>query len=171
MKLNCTTRSRSQVASTPFYFLKIDLEGCARMITEKKQTYKQLLASTLRENADSYLINELIDRYPNPVSLVDATEQELLNIKDIGVSKAKQIIAAVQLVQEFDAPSPKPIIIRSPSDVFSLMEFDLRYASKELFVCLFLSEYQKSYHCERSNINWNLECYVSSSKRSIQSRH
>ncbi|MBW7476679.1 DNA repair protein RadC [Paenibacillus oenotherae] len=109
------------------------------MIIAKKQTYKQLLASTLRENADSYLINELIDRYPNPVSLVDVTEQELLNIKGIGVSKAKQIVAAVQLVQEFTAPSPEPIIIRSPSDVFSLMEFDMRYASKELFVCLFLN--------------------------------
>ncbi|MBD8500226.1 hypothetical protein [Paenibacillus arenosi] len=78
------------------------------------------------------MINELIDRYPNPVSLVDVTEQELLNIKGIGVSKAKQIVAAVQLVQEFAAPSPEPIIIRSPSDVFSLIKFDMRYASKEL---------------------------------------
>lgn len=80
------------------------------MITAKKHTYKQLLASTLRENANSYLINELIARYPNPVALVDVTEQELLNIKGIGVSKAKQIVAAVQLVREFTAPLPAPVL-------------------------------------------------------------
>jgi len=105
----------------------------------RTQNYKSLLAHTLRENADSYLIGELIQRYPTPAALVDATEQELMCIKGIGVSKAMQIIAAVQLVREFTASSPEPVIIRTPKDVFSLMEYDLRYASKELFTCIFLN--------------------------------
>lgn len=109
------------------------------MIVTKKQAYQQLLASTLRENTNSHLIKELINRYPNPVALVDVTEQELMSIKGIGVPKAKQIISAVQLVRVFAAPLPEPIIIRSPQDVFSLMEFELRFASKEMFVCLFLN--------------------------------
>lgn len=109
------------------------------MNTVRTQTYKHLLANTLRESADSYLIGELILRYPNPAALVDVTEQELMNIKGIGISKSKQIIAAVQLVQELAAPLPEPVIIRTPNDVFSLIEFELRYASKEHFVCLFLN--------------------------------
>lgn len=109
------------------------------MNTERTQAYKYLLAHTLREKNDSYLIGELIKSYPSPASLVDVTEQELMSIKGIGVSKAKQIIAAVQLVREFASPLPDPVIIRSPHDVHKLLAMELRYASKEQFVCLFLN--------------------------------
>lgn len=104
------------------------------------QNYKQLLASTLREKQDSFIIEELINHYPHPSQLIDVTEQELISsIKGIGVSKSKQIIAAVHLVREFATPFPQPIIIRTPSDVHNLLAMELSFASKELFICLFLN--------------------------------
>ncbi|THF73864.1 RadC family protein [Cohnella fermenti] len=109
------------------------------MNNARKQTYKDLLANTLREDANGYLIGELTTRYPNPGALIDVTEQELMSIKGIGTSKAKQIIAAVQLVKEFAAPLPEPTVVRTPNDVFSIMASELRYSPKELFVCLFLN--------------------------------
>jgi DNA repair protein RadC len=101
--------------------------------------FKHLLASTLRENPNSEMIKELVHRYPSPASLVEVTEQELTDIRGIGSSKAKQIVAAVQLVRELNAPFPEPAIIRHPSDVHQLLSAELRFASKENFICLFLN--------------------------------
>jgi len=110
------------------------------MNLQRTQSYQQLLASTLREKPDSCIIQELISHYPHPAHLIDATEQELRsNIKGIGISKAKQIVAAVQLVREFATPLPEPTPIRSPQDVHDLLAVELAYESKEQFVCLFLN--------------------------------
>lgn len=110
------------------------------MNTQYTPNYKQLLASTLREQPDSCMINDLLSQYPHPSHLIDVTEQELIrNIKGIGALKAKQIISAVLLVREFAMPFPEPVIIRSPDDVNKLMEMELAHASKEHFICLFLN--------------------------------
>lgn len=105
----------------------------------KSQSYKQLLASILREKPDSYLMDELYHRFPTPAALADVTEEELLSVKGIGIARVRQILSTVQLVQEFTAPVDESPLIRSPKDVYELLGMELRYAPKELFVCLFLN--------------------------------
>ncbi|WP_233275776.1 helix-hairpin-helix domain-containing protein [Salibacterium aidingense] len=82
-----------------------------------KMTFKNLLATTTREKEDSYVVNELFNRYPSVQEVLDVTEEELMQIKGIGSVKAKQIIAALQLARTNPCPSEDRFIIRSPEDV------------------------------------------------------
>ncbi|UYZ13736.1 helix-hairpin-helix domain-containing protein [Brevibacillus sp. WF146] len=59
--------------------------------------FKTLLANTLREKTDGYLVNELFSRFSSIQELLDVTEEELMAIKGIGPVKAQQIIAALKL--------------------------------------------------------------------------
>ena len=99
---------------------------------------KALLASSLREKPDSYIIDEIFTRFPTTEELIDVTEQELLAIKGIGQTKARQILAALQLTQILSATIPAIEKIRSPQDVYKLLEPDMRFLKKEHFVCLLL---------------------------------
>jgi len=55
-----------------------------------RHTFKHLLATTTREKEDSYVVNELFTRFPSIQELLDVTLEELLQIKGIGVVKAKK---------------------------------------------------------------------------------
>lgn len=59
-----------------------------------KFTCKLLLATTIREKDDSYIVSEIFNRFTSIQELLDVTEEELLSIKGIGKVKAQQIIAA-----------------------------------------------------------------------------
>lgn len=102
-------------------------------------TFKSILAQTLRESANSYLIEEIAAQFSSPQQLLDVTEQELMNIRGIGKAKARQIIAAVQLAKLINTPSTDKFVIRSPKDVFDLLRYDIGYERQEHFVVLFLS--------------------------------
>ncbi|WP_080831876.1 JAB domain-containing protein [Cohnella massiliensis] len=102
---------------------------------------KSLLAHSLREKPDSYIIDEIFNRYPTPGDLVDVTEQELSKIKGIGKVKSRQIVAALKLALTLAKPIQQthPNIIRSSHDVYQLLEPEFRYLKKEHFVCIFLN--------------------------------
>jgi DNA repair protein RadC len=102
---------------------------------------KSLLAHSLREKPDSYIIDEIFNRYPTPSDLVDVTEQELIGIKGIGKVKSRQIVAALKLALTLAKPIQQmhPNIIRSSQDVYKLLESEFRYLKKEHFVCIFLN--------------------------------
>ncbi|RUT39401.1 DNA repair protein RadC [Paenibacillus anaericanus] len=100
---------------------------------------RTLLADSLCEKQGSYIIEELFSRFPVTNELMDVTEQELIQIKGIGKGKARQIIALLKLAKSFVVPSNNNTVIRSPSDVFELIEPDVRYLQKEHFICLFLN--------------------------------
>ncbi|MCS7460831.1 DNA repair protein RadC [Paenibacillus doosanensis] len=108
------------------------------------QTYhnaelKSLLAQSLCEKQGSYMVEEILTRFPVISELVDATEQELTRIKGIGIGKARQITAMLRLAKAISAAAPTPHIIKSPKDVFDLLAPDFRHLQKEHFVCLFLN--------------------------------
>jgi DNA repair protein RadC len=100
---------------------------------------KSLLAESLSEKQGSYMIEELFQRFPVTSELVAATEQQLVCIKGIGLGKARRIIAMLKLAKAITVPICKQYIIRSPQDVYNLLEPELRYLDKEYFVCVFLS--------------------------------
>lgn len=102
-------------------------------------TFKSLLAETLRESVDSYMIEEITAQFKTPQQLLDVTEQELMSIRGIGRAKSRQIIAAIQLAKLMNTPSTEKYVIRSPRDVFDLLRYDIGFEHQEHFVVLFLS--------------------------------
>ncbi|NTZ20977.1 DNA repair protein RadC [Paenibacillus sp. JMULE4] len=100
---------------------------------------KSLLAESLCEKQGSYIIEELFQRFPTTTELIDVTEQELVRIRGIGMGKARQITAMLKLARALCAPVKERYTIRSPRDVFELLEPELRYQQKEHFICLFLN--------------------------------
>lgn len=101
-------------------------------------SFRTLLADTLREKPDGYLVNELFNRFPSIQELLDVTEEELLAIKGIGPVKAQQIIAALKLARMMPVPSTDSYIIRSPRDVFEHVK-DMQFLTQEHFVVIGLN--------------------------------
>jgi DNA repair protein RadC len=100
---------------------------------------KSLLAYSLREKPGSYIVEEIFQRFPTFAELVDVTEEELLAIDGVGRAKARQIAATLKLSQIISAPTPSVKTIRSPMDVYKLLEPEFRHLKQEQFVCLFLN--------------------------------
>ncbi|MFL0363152.1 DNA repair protein RadC [Pseudobacillus sp. 179-B 2D1 NHS] len=108
------------------------------MKTFDKYTFKLLLATTIREKEDGYVVNEIFNRYPSIQELLEVTEEELLQINDIGKVKAKQIIAALKLARMNPCPIEKRFTIRSPQDAYDYLK-DMQYLTQEHFVVLGLN--------------------------------
>ncbi|MCT1400048.1 DNA repair protein RadC [Paenibacillus sp. p3-SID867] len=100
---------------------------------------KELISQTLNEDQDSYLIQELFRQFPTKTQLVNASEQQLQNIKGIGIGRARQILALLKLSKVMFAPDNQQELIQKPKDVYDYLQPELRYHTKEHFVCLFLN--------------------------------
>lgn len=100
---------------------------------------KHLLAISIREKPGSYIIEEIFARFPTTEELIEVTEQELTLIKGIGQMKALQILSALKLAQTLSISSPPSHMIRTPEDVFKLVEPEMRYLKVEHFVILLLN--------------------------------
>lgn len=73
-------------------------------------------------------------------NLVEMSVGQLTKIKGIGLAKAVQILAGIELGRRLARTTrPETVTIRSPKDVTRLMMEELRYLQKEHFVCLFLN--------------------------------
>ncbi|WDV06153.1 RadC family protein [Lysinibacillus irui] len=108
------------------------------MTTISENTFKSLIATTLREKEDGYILSEIFTRYPSIQELLDVTEVELLNIKGIGKVKAQQIIAALQLARMNPVTTEQRFKIRSPQDAYTYLQ-DLQHLQQEHFVVLGLN--------------------------------
>jgi len=106
--------------------------------TFDKMTFKVLLATTLREKEDGYVVSEIFNRYPSIQELLEVTEEELLTIKGIGKVKAKQIVAALKLARMQPTPMEDRFTIRSPEDAYTFLK-DMQYLTQEHFVVLGLN--------------------------------
>lgn len=100
---------------------------------------RHLVSQSLRESNDSYTIQELFERFPTASELMDVSEQQLVSIKGIGKSKARQITAMLKLARALTYPDQSTAAIRSPKDVYNLLEPEFRFEKKEYFICLFLN--------------------------------
>ncbi|AOZ92281.1 RadC family protein [Paenibacillus crassostreae] len=100
---------------------------------------RSLLADSLREKPSSYIIDQIFSLCRTTEELIEVTEQELTSIKGIGQMKARQILAALKLAQALAATSPPICKIRSPEDVYNLIEPEFRYLQKEHFVVILLN--------------------------------
>ncbi len=103
-----------------------------------KATFKLLLATTIREKEDGYVVNEIFNRYSSVQELLDITEEELLNIKGIGKVKSQQIIAGLKLARMNTCTIEERFTIRSPKDAYEYLK-DMQYLTQEHFVVLGLN--------------------------------
>lgn len=122
-----------------FFLFQFQLSGGVKMNTQQNENLKSLLSQSLRERQDSYTIQRIFEQFPTTSELLDVTEQQLIEIKGIGMSKARQITAMLKLAKVLTVPNHEQYIIRSPSDVHSLLSSELSHLTKEHFVCLFLN--------------------------------
>lgn len=106
----------------------------------QKQELKQLFSEFLWKKQDSYIIHELFQQFPTSTALMDASEQQIITIKGIGMGKARQITALLKLAKALAIPTETDNLpIRTPKDVFQLLEPEFRHLTKEHFICLFLN--------------------------------
>ncbi len=101
---------------------------------------RDLLAGCLRESANGYVIDSLIENYPNISELMNASEKEISSIRGIGIVKAKQLSAILEFARKVYTPDEnKRIIVRSPKDVFNLVRADMEFLKVEHFDVIGLS--------------------------------
>lgn len=101
---------------------------------------RNLLAGCLCESANGYVVDALIENYPNISELMNASEKEISSIKGIGVVKAKQLSAILEFARKVYAPDRnKRIMVRSPKDVFDLVSADMQFLQVEHFDVIGLS--------------------------------
>lgn len=101
---------------------------------------RNLLAGCLRESANGYVVDALIENYPNISELMNADEKEISSIKGIGIVKAKQLSAILEFARKVYTPDKnKRIIVRSPKDVYELVRADMEFLQVEHFDVIGLS--------------------------------
>lgn len=107
--------------------------------------YKSLsnveLLSLAISNQGSQVSEGLIKEFSNLYSIVDAEENELLQIKGIGSKRAKQIKAIVELARrlyEVDWSKDK-LKVTGPDDVANIMMGEMRFLDKEHFKVVILN--------------------------------
>lgn len=113
---------------------------------------RNLLAGCLRESPNGYVVDALIENYPNVSELMNASEKEIRSIKGIGIVKAKQLRAILEFARKVYAPDvSKRIIVRTPKDVFDLVRADMQFLQVEHFDVIGLST--KNHVVFRENIS------------------
>ncbi|WP_054943353.1 RadC family protein [Paenibacillus ihuae] len=122
------------------------------MLTQRNIELKSLLTDSLREKQGSYLIEELMNRFPSVTDLIEVTEQELISISGIGPHKARQIVAILKLARTLIVPDIDFPAIRKPEDAYHLLEPEHRYNTKEHFICLYLNTKNRVIHKETISI-------------------
>ncbi|OPY55928.1 MAG: hypothetical protein A4E55_02346 [Pelotomaculum sp. PtaU1.Bin035] len=104
----------------------------------------ELTAILLRTGSHEVTAVELASlifaRFKNLRSLVDATIEELSEIKGVGPAKASQVKAALELAKRLShfTGLPRPVI-KSPDDVAGLLMEEMRHLDREHFRALLLN--------------------------------
>ena len=103
---------------------------------------EELYALVLRKNGS--MAKEMARRYSTPRTLFQTTIQELKEIEGIGETKAKQILALIELVKRmFNTKNGNPVACTSPKDVAGLLTPEMQFLDREHFKVLSLSTKNK----------------------------
>lgn len=111
---------------------------------EKSLSNAELLAIILRTGTKKQSVLELANYILNKDSqgirwLKDITVQELCEIDGIGISKATQLKAALELGIRISSAKPKKYKVTNPWDIYKYYMESLRYLNKEIFKIILLN--------------------------------
>ncbi|NHM30473.1 RadC family protein [Neobacillus terrae] len=106
-----------------------------------------LLRTGTKEESVLQLSNRLLTQFEGLRLLKSATLEEITEIKGIGMAKAIQLLAAVELGRRVANLSYNDrFVIRSPEDGAKYVMNDMRFLSQEHFVCLYLNTKNQVIH-------------------------
>ncbi len=124
-----------------------------RMIGQgaKSLSNHELLAIILRTGTKAesvlQLANRVLSTFEGLRMLKDASLEEITSIKGIGVAKAVQIMAALELGRRMShVKFEDRYVIRSPEDGANYVMEEMRFLSQEHFVCLYLNTKNQVLH-------------------------
>jgi DNA repair protein RadC len=106
-----------------------------------------LLRTGTKDESVLQLSNRLLTQFEGLRLLKSATLEEITEIKGIGMAKAIQLLAAVELGRRVANLSYNDrFVIRSPEDGAKYVMNDMRFLSQEHFVCLYLNTKNQVLH-------------------------
>lgn len=106
-----------------------------------------VLRSGTRQESVLQLSQRLLSHFEGLKFLKDASVEELQKIKGIGLTKAVQVIASIELGSRLaKLKREERFTIRSPEDGANYVMDDMRFLSQEHFVCLFLNTKNQVLH-------------------------
>jgi DNA repair protein RadC len=97
---------------------------------------------------------KLLSRFGNLKGIANASVEELREIKGVGLAKAAQIKAALELSKrlEGDAGEKRKPMVKSPEDVVSIVKSQLKGRKKEHFLVLCLDTRNRVINCRPVSI-------------------
>ncbi|NPV73841.1 MAG: DNA repair protein RadC [Pelotomaculum sp.] len=99
-----------------------------------------LLGTGSREATALELASQIMARFGSLRLLVDATVEELSEVKGVGLAKASQVKAALELARRLSQlTGPRRPAIRSPDDAAGLVMEEMRHLDREHFRALLLN--------------------------------
>lgn len=112
---------------------------------------QELLAILLRTGTKTasalQLAQKILQHFDGLYLLRDATVDELKTIKGIGVVKAVELCAALELGKRIhNLKQEEALIIRSPEDVANYVMEEMRFLTQEHFVVLYLNTKNRVLH-------------------------
>jgi len=99
-----------------------------------------LLGTGSSETTVLELASLILSRFKSLRLLVDATIEELSEIKGVGLAKASQVKAALELAKRLSRFTGQPLpVIKSPGDAAGLVMDEMRHLDREHFRALLLN--------------------------------
>lgn len=99
-----------------------------------------LLKNGTKERSVKVLANEILSKINNIEKLKDCRINLLTSIKGIGIAKACEILASIELGKRiYLINEPDKIKISNARDVFNIMNYKLTSENQECFYCLYLN--------------------------------
>jgi len=99
-----------------------------------------LLRTGHRDESVLVLAQRLLQRFGSLRELAGARVEELTAVKGVGVAKAVQVKAGLELGRRLARlAAEERLVVRGPGDVASILMDELRFLPNEHFVCLFLN--------------------------------
>ena len=92
-----------------------------------------ILNTCLRERTDAYTAKAILKEFPTVKDLMNAGEQELRLIKNIGPIKAKQLSAIVKFAKYAYSSYEDKVTLKSPEDAYNFMRGKLEHLEVEQF--------------------------------------
>ncbi|MEG1931109.1 MAG: DNA repair protein RadC [Anaerovorax sp.] len=113
-----------------------------------------LIGSGTKEGSAIYLAQKILSLEKSGITyLTECSPQELCSIPGIGIAKATQIIAAIELGKRISTkPKEKKVQIGNPEMVASLFIETMRYLKKEMFKILLLNSKNEIITIEETSV-------------------
>ena len=92
-----------------------------------------ILNTCLRERTDAYTAKAILKEFPTVKDIMNAGEQELQLIKNIGPIKAKQLSAIVKFAKYAYSSHEDKVTLKSPEDAYNFMRGKLEQLEIEQF--------------------------------------